>query len=106
MRVGTINAYSIITKRPAGSALDVHRLVHLTTRNWLRKQDSLCQWTQVAITRLLDMFPDNNHGNRSKWRMLLPHANYTIKSGLIREDNKAKASLTSKCAMKKKKKRG
>ena len=39
--IRTLNNYSIIIKRPATLALDVHRLVHLTTRNWLRKQDLL-----------------------------------------------------------------
>ena len=96
--VGTLNDYSMIIKRPAASALDVHRLVHLTTRNWLRKQDLLGHWTQEAITRLLDMFPDDGYGYRSKWRRLLPHANYAIKSGLIREDNEARAGLAWKYA--------
>ena len=33
--VGILEAYSFITKRPAESAVDLHRLVHLATRNWL-----------------------------------------------------------------------
>ena len=35
--VGTLDAYSFIAKRTAESALDLHRLVHLSTRNWLKK---------------------------------------------------------------------
>lgn len=61
-----------ITKRTAESALDFHRLVHRSTRNWLEKQGLLGQQTQVAITRLLEVFPDHSHRNRSKWRRLLP----------------------------------
>jgi Tetratricopeptide repeat len=98
--IGTLNAYSMIVKRPAASAIDLHRLVQLTTRNWLQNQDSLlARWTEAAITRLLDMFPDDNHGNRSKWRRLLPHANYALKFGLIGECNEARAGLVSKCAI-------
>jgi hypothetical protein len=39
--VGILDAYSFVTKRPAESALDLHRLVHLATRNWLQKQELL-----------------------------------------------------------------
>ena len=31
--IGTLNAYSFVTRRPAGSVLDLHQLVHLATRN-------------------------------------------------------------------------
>jgi tetratricopeptide (TPR) repeat protein len=96
--IETLTAYSLIVKRPAGSALDLHRLVHLTTRNWLRKQHSLDRWTNVAIKCLLDIFPDSNHRNRSKWRRLLPHATYALRSGLIDEDNKNGGDLAWKCA--------
>jgi hypothetical protein len=33
--VGTLDAYSFITKRIAKLAVDLHRLVHLSIRNWL-----------------------------------------------------------------------
>jgi hypothetical protein len=34
--IGTLAAYSFVTRRPADLALDLHRLVHLATRNWPR----------------------------------------------------------------------
>ena len=36
--LGTLSAYSFISRRPVDVALDLHRLVHLATRNWLRKE--------------------------------------------------------------------
>lgn len=42
--IGTLSAYSFITKRPADSSLDLHRLVHLATRNWLQMENSLSEW--------------------------------------------------------------
>jgi hypothetical protein len=96
--IGTLDAYSFITKRPAESAVDLHRLVHLATRNWLRKQDLLGHWTHVAIARLLNEFPDNSHDNRSKWRQFLPHAIYALASDLVGEDDKVKVNLAWKCA--------
>jgi hypothetical protein len=50
--IGTLSAYSFINKRSADQALDLHRLVYRTTRNWLRKQELMAQWTERAITRL------------------------------------------------------
>jgi tetratricopeptide (TPR) repeat protein len=94
-----LNAYSFITKRPAESALDLHRSVHLAIRHWLQKQGLLSKWTQIAVERLLEVFPDHNHGNRSKWRRLLPHAKYALSSGITGEVNEARHELVWKCAM-------
>jgi tetratricopeptide (TPR) repeat protein len=97
--LATLNAYSLVTKRTAESALDVHRLVHISTRKWLQEQKLLSQWTQVVVTRLLEVFPDNKHGSRSKWRRLLPHAKSALSSDLIEQDNEARTNLVWKCAM-------
>jgi hypothetical protein len=96
--VGTLDAYSFITKRTAESALDLHRLVHALTRNWLQKQGLLSQRNQVAIKRLLKVFPEDDYGSRSKWRRLLPHAKFALSSGLTGQDNEARTALIWKCA--------
>jgi hypothetical protein len=36
--ISTLYAYSFVNRRPADVALDLYRLVHLATRNWLRKE--------------------------------------------------------------------
>jgi hypothetical protein len=55
--IGTLTAYSFVDRRPADQCLDIHRLVHLATRNWLRKEELLTLWTHKAITRLGEVFP-------------------------------------------------
>ncbi|RMZ88740.1 hypothetical protein DV736_g4036, partial [Chaetothyriales sp. CBS 134916] len=54
--VGTLAAYSFISRRPIEGVLDrvldLHRLVHLATRNWLRKESLLAQSAEKAIVRL------------------------------------------------------
>jgi hypothetical protein len=35
--IGTLRAYSFITKRGEATVFDLHRLVHLATRSWLQK---------------------------------------------------------------------
>ncbi|KAF1809490.1 hypothetical protein P152DRAFT_468342 [Eremomyces bilateralis CBS 781.70] len=69
--IGTLTAYSFVNRRPADECLDLHRLVHLATRNWLRKEELLAQLTEKTIMRLEQVFPDDNHENRSvdlMWR--------------------------------------
>jgi tetratricopeptide (TPR) repeat protein len=94
--IGTLDAYSFISRRPADLALDIHRLVHLATRSWLRKKGLLTQWTERAVTRLEDVFPDNDHQNRSVWRRYLTHAHYVLKSNLIEKCRENRISLAEK----------
>jgi tetratricopeptide (TPR) repeat protein len=76
--IGTLSAYSFVTKHQASQLLDLHRLVHLATRNWLRTESSLGQWTAKALKRLEEVFPDSDHRNRSVWRTYLSHARYAL----------------------------
>ncbi len=46
--LGTLTAYSFITKRSGGKFYDMHRLVHLATRNWLKSERQLEQWNTVV----------------------------------------------------------
>jgi tetratricopeptide (TPR) repeat protein len=96
--IGTLRAYSFIIKRSA-DAFDVHRLVHLATRGWLRKEELLAQWTERAITRLGDVFPDNDDQNRSIWRGYLAHAHYVLESNLIENCGENKIKLMWKVGM-------
>ncbi|KAL4965263.1 purine and uridine phosphorylase [Aspergillus stella-maris] len=71
--IGVLEGYAFVTRRPTKS-FDLHRLVHLATRNWLRQNDCLSEWTQTTLTRLEEIFPNNNHTNRDLWKTYLPHA--------------------------------
>ena len=94
-----LDKYALVTRRPAESALDVHRLVHQALRKRLQVQGRLIQWTQRTITQLLQVFPNNDHGNRSKWRRLLPHAQYALLHSPTDDDDEERLDLASKCAM-------
>jgi hypothetical protein len=84
--IGTLHSYSFILKRPVESSLDVRRLVHFATRNWLRKEGLLSEWTEKAILRLEEVFPSDDHTNRSVWRIYLPHARQVLGSDLSNPD--------------------
>lgn len=62
--LGTLNAYSFITRHSGALVFDVHRLVHLATRNWLKNEELLAWWTKKAVKRLADIFPTDDNQNR------------------------------------------
>ena len=94
--IGTLSAYSFVSRRSADNALDLHRLVHLATRNWLRREKSLAQWTLRVVVRLNEVFPGHDPKNRSLWRTYLPHAQYVLDSTFIEHDVEESLGLLSK----------
>jgi hypothetical protein len=66
-----LKAYSFIT---INQFLNIHRLVHLAIRNWLRSKDTLEEWTIKAEARLMWLLPGDVHRNRRLWQEYLPHA--------------------------------
>jgi tetratricopeptide (TPR) repeat protein len=78
--LGLLKAYSFVSAQVDDSIFSLHRLVHLATRNWLRKRKSLESWVAKAADQLDELFPDSNHDNRQKWREYLPHALYLADS--------------------------
>jgi hypothetical protein len=61
-----LDRYTLVTRRPAESAFDVHRLVHQALREQLQMQGRLHECTQRTVTQLLQVFPNSDHSNRSK----------------------------------------
>ncbi|KAH7110139.1 kinesin light chain 3 [Dendryphion nanum] len=97
--VRTLDNYALITRRPAESGIDVHRLVHRALRGWLQNQGNLDQWTETAIKRLSCVFPDQGYSNKSKWRRLLPHAKYALSKCPSDLEGTDKTNLEWRCAM-------
>ncbi|ENI01986.1 hypothetical protein COCC4DRAFT_175767 [Bipolaris maydis ATCC 48331] len=95
--ITTLDRYALITRRPAESAFDVHRLVHQALREQLQVRGRLHEYTQRTVTQLLQVFPNNDHSNRSKWRRLLPHAQYTL-SHSEKNDDEERTNLIEDCA--------
>ncbi|KAF4167438.1 hypothetical protein CNMCM6936_005054 [Aspergillus lentulus] len=90
--IGTLRGYAFVSRRSAAQSFDLHRLVHLATRNWLRKNATLSKWTITALTRLEAIFPSDEHTNRDIWNEYLPH----VISLLEREEVKnAKVEIES-----------
>jgi tetratricopeptide (TPR) repeat protein len=78
--LGLLKAYSFVSAQVDDSIFSLHRLVHLATRNWLRKRETLQSWIETTADQLDKSFPNSNYDNRQKWRDYLPHALYLANS--------------------------
>ncbi|KAL2859137.1 purine and uridine phosphorylase [Aspergillus lucknowensis] len=72
--IGLLKAFSFVSEQVQDCALTLHRLVYLSTRNWLRKQQQFSRRIQETADHFSHAFPDNDHKNRTVWRDYLPHA--------------------------------
>jgi tetratricopeptide (TPR) repeat protein len=72
--IGVLSSYSFVRTRNDNSRLDMHRLVHLATRNWLQSVGSLRGWQLHVLNCLAANYPLLDQLNRSQWRAAIPHA--------------------------------
>ncbi|KAE8327612.1 hypothetical protein BDV39DRAFT_175364 [Aspergillus sergii] len=70
--LGLLNAYSFTNSQDLD--ISMHRLVHIATRNWLRKNGLFSHWIQRVADRMDIVFPNAHYTNRGLWREYLPHA--------------------------------
>ncbi|KAJ5917206.1 hypothetical protein N7466_010760 [Penicillium verhagenii] len=76
--IGVLVSYSFVRIRNPDSRLDLHRLVHLATRNWLRSLNSLRAWQIFTIRQMTLSFPPEDQ--LSERRALIPHALHILDS--------------------------
>jgi tetratricopeptide (TPR) repeat protein len=72
--IGTLRAYAFITKQEGQDSYDIHRLVQIAMRNWLKTKNELSLWSGKALIRVAEVFPFPKHENRAIWTIYLPHA--------------------------------
>jgi tetratricopeptide (TPR) repeat protein len=72
--IGTLKAYAFITQRDGQDSYDIHRLVQIAMRNWLKTRNELSLWSGKALIRVAEVFPFPKHENRATWTKYLPHA--------------------------------
>ncbi|KAL9624319.1 MAG: hypothetical protein Q9160_001566 [Pyrenula sp. 1 TL-2023] len=72
--IGTICSYSFATRRDDKDVYDMHRLVHLATRIWIKRGGHEKETMRKAIQHAAKVFPLENWENREKWRTYTPHA--------------------------------
>ncbi|KAH7012165.1 uncharacterized protein B0I36DRAFT_279029 [Microdochium trichocladiopsis] len=72
--IGILCGYSFLARRGDDDIFDMHSLVHMATREWIKKQDRHERVAYDAIRRFNDIFPPSDHENRKRWRQCMPHA--------------------------------
>ncbi|KAH7012126.1 uncharacterized protein B0I36DRAFT_300025 [Microdochium trichocladiopsis] len=72
--IGILCGYSFLARRGDDDIFDMHSLVHMATREWIKKQDRHERVVYDAIRRFNDIFPPSDHENRKRWRQCMPHA--------------------------------
>ena len=78
--LGTLKAFSLIAVEQNRHTFILHRLVYLTTRNWLSINKELGPWTGKALVLLSELCPRGTYENQEIWNAYLPHAHTVLDS--------------------------
>ena len=62
--IETLNVYAFITQLEGQNSYDIHQLVQLAARNWLREQGELNFWAAKTLLRLAEEFSFPKHESR------------------------------------------
>ncbi|KAJ5090363.1 FabD/lysophospholipase-like protein [Penicillium argentinense] len=93
--IDILNAFSFITEHKGGLAFDIHRLVHLATRGWLKMNGELPDCHKQAVARLSELLSDISQTNRMHWRLYIAHAQHAV--GVDDKCSREDVNLAEKC---------
>jgi tetratricopeptide (TPR) repeat protein len=84
--MGTLKAYAFVTERQPRmrklqdqtrgqhKTFDVHPLVHLAIRGWLKAHNQWTLWTETTLARLITIVPYGDHDTQDSWEGYMNHA--------------------------------
>ncbi|RDL35854.1 uncharacterized protein BP5553_06466 [Venustampulla echinocandica] len=76
--LGTLQAFSLIGIEKGGTKYEMHRLVQLSTQNWLELQGTKAKWQAKALGLLAGRFPSGEYETWNECEVLLPHAEAVV----------------------------
>ena len=91
--IGTLAAYAFITKTTTGDSYDLHRLVSLSMRTWLQRENISTMYATQVVVRLNTIFPAPKYENKSLWLEYLPHTRHILSTEVNSKGVAAKAQL-------------
>jgi tetratricopeptide (TPR) repeat protein len=94
--IGLLKAFSFVNEEGEACSLNIHRLVHLATRNWMRKNQLFSQQILKTADRLTEAFPNNYHTNRKLWREYLPHVLSLTEEAEFQKDEEKYVDMVQK----------
>jgi hypothetical protein len=80
--IGTLCGYSFLARRvdseteeqgEEGEWYDIHRLVHLATRVWVKNRGDAARVQEEGVWQVADVFPSDDYASRAVWRAYLSH---------------------------------
>ena len=90
--IGTLKAYAFITRK-GGNSYDIHRLVQIAVRNWLKTTGELTRWSCKALKQVARIFPFFTHENRDECTLYLPQVQRILRFEEIAEDDENSLSI-------------
>ncbi|KAJ5081108.1 Acyl transferase/acyl hydrolase/lysophospholipase [Penicillium angulare] len=95
-QLGILQAYGLIRRHTDSQRLDIHRLVHLAMRNFLRSSEVLKTWEEAALGIVAQKFPLAETHDQDAWRLCLPHAFHILDSTSASDHPHARGNLQFK----------
>ena len=71
--VAVLRAFSLVDKKQCEDEFEMHRLVQLATRVWLKSANRDGIWGRAFIQAMAQEFPNGEYANWPKCRILFPH---------------------------------
>jgi tetratricopeptide (TPR) repeat protein len=84
--MGTLKTYSFVIERPpradrlrtgtrkSYTTFDIHPLVHLAIRSWLKAHHKWDFWIKTALARFIKVMPYGDHSTQNHWSAYIHHA--------------------------------
>jgi tetratricopeptide (TPR) repeat protein len=72
--LGTLQAFSMITPGTSADCYDIHRLVQVCTRDWLKRSSMAEEVLSHAVKIMVHAYPMTSHEDWQKCAPYLPHA--------------------------------
>jgi tetratricopeptide (TPR) repeat protein len=79
-------SFSLIRAEIRGQSFEMHRLVQLSIRQWLKLHGQLDRWVKESRNVMEKAFPSGDYENWATCQMLFPHFKEMIKFTLITDD--------------------
>ncbi|ETS75640.1 hypothetical protein PFICI_12584 [Pestalotiopsis fici W106-1] len=76
--IGALKGYAIINEHMDSAFFDIHRLVRLAIRNWMRVKGQWHTCVYEVVQRLREVYPLPDHASRDFWTSHLPHVHSAL----------------------------
>ncbi|QGA15967.1 hypothetical protein EYB26_003634 [Talaromyces marneffei] len=92
-------SFSLVRVEFGGQSFDLHRLVQLSARQWLKKQGLLHHLAKKSVQVMKAIFPSGDYETSASCQMLLPHLKETIRftERLDDDDHLNVSTITNRC---------